>query len=449
MTNHVELELSAVFKIDSKRDLLIPDREFFMADMRPAVDLAKKELVTHGIEFSGLASWNKVEHFPAKAKGFLVKFIQGLELGMIDALNVDYQFQASGLRPRHKHLDSDSGNKINVSMLFHGGSIRNVNLIDISEIYQQALGSGIRIVTLCGGSLTNASKKFSNHNAQKEIKKIIGESAAINQDVLIIAANMGQRSFSIPGLGVVYLCYDRGQEGATRQKLSRVLTQDTLDKVGRIVSCSFDPNRDDKLDAEIFATADHISDRKGISWIDSLKFVLSTNSPFYKFSESGAIPILPDQYMSDCVDQRRAHRQIGAMLNISLFDTKTLTEWANSNADYSRNNKNDTIDSGSTWNKNKPKKIKTQKSTYQPISKEEKQERVLARAAIISFLENFHYIKESTNKKTVKEILDEIRESKDDQDWLFEYFGISIGTIDRSFHSGGLNYKHLELALSI
>ena len=94
-----------------------------------------------------------------------------------------------------------------------------------------------------------------------------------------------------------------------------------------------------------------------------------------------------------------------------------------------------------------PKKPKNAKPGE--LTKEQKDARSKARASIITFLENFHYIKESTDTTSVKEMLNEIRNSKEDQEWLHEYYGISIGTIDRSLLSGGLNYKHLEIALNI
>ena len=438
----IEKEILSVFGIDKSRDLLIPDREFLIANVITAVNKAKKELEAEGAEFANLASWRKCEQFPNKAKGFLVKFIQGLVLGMDNALNVDYQLEASGLRPMHRYYDKESSNSIRVSMMFHGGATKNTCLQSIGDIYQTALGAGTCVVTMCGANVINGVK-FKNDNAQKEILKLLTECAAKNQDVLIVAANMGQRSFSIPGLGVVYLCYDKGQEGATRQKLSRALTSDTIDKVGRIVTCSFDPNRDDKIDSEIIATADNISERKGLSWIDSLKYVLST--PIYNFSEGGAIPIDKDEWIKNCVDQRRIHRQIGAMINITRFDDQTTSEWANAETNYSKNTSTDITESGEVWSKDKPKPDCT---TNTDLTKEDRDARNAARKAIVTFLENFHFIKESTGKRTVKEMLDEIRKSKEDQEWLYEYYGISIGTIDRSLASGGLSYKHLEIALN-
>jgi len=438
----IEKEILSIFGVDKSRDLLIPDREFLIANVTTAVIKAKKELALEGAEFANLASWRKCEQFPNKAKGFLVKFIQGLMLGMDDALNVDYQLEASGLRPMHRYYDKESGNSIRVSMMFHGGATKNTCLQSIGSIYQTALGAGTCVVTMCGANVIN-SVKFKNDNAQKEILKLLKECASKNQDVLIVAANMGQRSFSIPGLGVVYLCYDKGQEGATRQKLSRALTSDTIDKVGRIVTCSFDPNRDDKIDSEIITTANNIAERKGLSWIESLRYVLST--PVYNFSESGAIPIDKDEWIKNCVDQRRMHRQLGAMINIARFDEQTTNEWANAETDYSRNNSTDTTESGEVWNKDKPKPTRNKNID---LTKEERDARNAARKAIVTFLENFHFIKESTGKRTVKEMLDEIRKSKEDQDWLYEYYGISIGTIDRSLASGGLSYKHLEIALN-
>jgi transcriptional regulator with AAA-type ATPase domain len=132
------------------------------------------------------------------------------------------------------------------------------------------------------------------------------------------------------------------------------------------------------------------------------------------------------------------------MVNITRFDENTIEEWSNAETDYSRNDAADTTDAGDVWSQDKPKNRKTNA----PLTKEGRDARSAARKAIVTFLENFHYIKDSTSKTNVKEMLDEIRDSKEDQQWLYEYFGISIGTIDRSLASGGLSYKHLEIALN-
>jgi hypothetical protein len=445
MSNQIEKEILQTFGIDKNRDLLIPDREFFRVDVRSAVEKAKKELEKEGDEFGKLASWRKCEQFPNKAKGFLIQFIRGLKLGMNDLLNVDYQLEVAGLRPMHRYHDKDSGNSIEVSMFFHGGATKTECLNQIGEIYQRELGTGTRVVVLCGANKID-NVKLLNSNAQKKILDILKECAEKNQDVLILASHLGQRSFSIPGLGVVYLCYDKGQEGATRQKLSRALTSDTLDKVGRIVTCSFDPNRDDKIDAEIITTADNIAERRGLSWFDSLKYVLSTTAA-YDFTEAGAMKINEDKWIEECVDQRRIHRQIGSMINYTKFDESTIREWANSDQDYSRNDSTDVTESGGVWDQNKPKN-KSKSKNSNVLTKEELDIKNAAKRAIATFLENFHYIKDSTAKTSVKEMLDEIRKSKEDQEWLYEYYGISIATIDRSIASGGLSYKHLEIALN-
>lgn len=78
--------------------------------------------------------------------------------------------------------------------------------------------------------------------------------------VIIIANQMGSRSYSVPEIQATVIAYDRGSVDATVQKVSRSLTPgQTFDneskEFGHIVDLSFDPNRSDNVERLIIDEA--------------------------------------------------------------------------------------------------------------------------------------------------------------------------------------------------
>lgn len=319
------------FQIDKRRDSLYVDVEFYQMNLAPAVEKAREELselFTENDDF--LPSWTKTTKNPTKAKGFLVTIFQAIFEGKhnMDSLNVDYQFEdVSDFR---------------VDMAFLPGSTTNKNLSIIVKILSQAL-ENTAVVQVNGNTMTNAS-------AEKKVKEKIEEARNKGMNVLLVSAGMAQRSFSVGEIGTVYLAYDGGSSDATTQKVSRALTPHSEEKIGRVVSLSFDPNRDDKFDDLLVESAKNLAESKNIDINTAMKTVLRTVS-LKICTNDGAQVIDKDDYLSQLIENNRLDRVIGRVANLSTLSHEQIAAIASGKVDYHTLEKKSKVDSGRTHEK--------------------------------------------------------------------------------------------------
>lgn len=307
------------FKVDPSRHQLYVDVEFYKMNLASVVEFARTAepdaFVEDGIF---LPSWSKFAANPVKAKGFFVNMLQAVFEGKggDDSLNVDYQ---TGRRAQEG---------IKVAMMFLSGSTTNANFEEIIPIAEQAL-KGFRIVAVYGEEMSNAT-------AEKKVKEQIEIAEKNNQHVLILSAGMAQRSFSIPQITELYLAYDTGDNGATIQKMSRALTPDRVGKVGRVISLSFDPNRDDKFDAIIFETAQNYKKNHKITDLkQALRDVLRTMDIFNCQSD-GRVKIEIDDYLEEALARKSIDRLIGKVAPVRELSREEISALASGNVDVFR-----------------------------------------------------------------------------------------------------------------
>lgn len=308
------------FKVDATRHDLYVDVEFYQMNLASVVEIARSAepdaFVEDGIF---LPSWSKFAANPVKAKGFFTNMLQAVfeGKGNDDSLNVDYQ---TGRRAKE-------GTK--VAMMFLPGSTTNANLQEIKPIAEQAL-RGFRIVLVSGAEdMTNAS-------AERDVKEAIETAEKSGQHVLILSAGMAQRSFSIPQITELYLAYDTGDNGATIQKMSRTLTPHKVGKVGRVISLSFDPNRDDKFDAIMLETAQNYKRNHKIPDLkQALRDVLRTVDIF-KCQADGAVKVEIDEYLEQALARKSIDRVIGKVAPIKELSREEITALASGNVEVFR-----------------------------------------------------------------------------------------------------------------
>lgn len=308
------------FKVDTTRHDLYVDVEFYQMNLASVVEIARSAepdaFVEDGIF---LPSWSKFAASPVKAKGFFTNMLQAVFEGKggDDSLNVDYQ---TGRKAKEG---------IKVAMMFLPGSTTNANLQEIKPIAEQAL-RGFRIVLVSG------AEDMSNATAERDVKEAIEKAEKNNQHVLILSAGMAQRSFSIPQITELYLAYDTGDNGATIQKMSRTLTPHKAGKVGRVVSLSFDPNRDDKFDAMMIETAQNYKKNHGIKDLkQALRDVLRTVDIF-KCQQDGAVKIEIDEYLEQALARKSIDRVIGKVAPIKELSREEITALASGNVEVFR-----------------------------------------------------------------------------------------------------------------
>lgn len=308
------------FKVDPTRHQLVVDVEFYQMNLASVVEIARTAepdaFVQDGIF---LPSWSKFAANPVKAKGFFTNMLQAVFEGKggDDSLNIDYQ---TGRRAQEG---------IKVAMMFLPGSTTNANLQEIKPIAEQAL-RGFRVVLVSG------AEDMTNATAERTVKEAIELAEKNNQHVLILSAGMAQRSFSIPQITELYLAYDTGDNGATIQKMSRTLTPHKAGKVGRVISLSFDPNRDDKFDAILLETAQNYKRNHNIPDLkQALRDVLRTVDIF-KCQADGAVKVEVDDYLEQALARKSIDRVIGKVAPINELTKEEVSALASGNVDVFR-----------------------------------------------------------------------------------------------------------------
>jgi hypothetical protein len=409
------------FKINTERDLLAPDFACYQMDLMGPVNAAIKAGEVDD-EFKELPSWAKFAANPIKAKGFFTRTLQSLFLGQggHDELNVD--------------LQTEDYKAQRVSMMFMPANTRNDVLELIGNIAQETLPA-CEVIVLCG-SVDHRGVKVNNRKAQGIVEGLVEE----GKPVLIIAAQMAQRSFSIPEITELYLAYDRGESGSTLQKMSRTLTPGDKGKVGRIFSLSFDPNRDDKFDAMIVETAVNYKKRnEGKSLQEAMRDVLRTIDIF-KCSTDGAIKVNIDQYLEAALARKGISRVLGKIVNLNLLSAEAVHALANGNSDYFRGKEQSRAESGKTREKQQKKKSGGEKrdlSTQRELAK--------AREVVTTILENLDIIIYGTDQTVLVDAMESISKNQEMRDCVEEEFGVPVETIGFLFQQGIIKQDWVEL----
>lgn len=411
------------FAINKTRDLLAPDFSCYQMNLDGPVQAAIKSGQVSD-DFKELPSWSKFSANPNKSKGFFVRVLEALFLGTggHDELNVD-------------HLIENWSGERRVAMIFV--SADNVQMGMINKIANDTLGA-FRVVTLSGGVPYNG-EKVTQKNSQRIVSEIVKDAAKNSKSVLIISNIIGQRSFSIPEINELYLAYDNGQMGATIQKMSRVLTPGDMNKVGRIFSLSFDPNRDDKFDSMIIETAINIKKRKNLnSLADALRMVLSTID-ILSCTKNGAIRMDKDSYLSAAIARNAVSRVIGKTINMPT-DKKILEAIAKGNAEYLRSETQKRTEKG---------KVRDQKLSRgsNSILEDKADQKLIAKAreVVVAILENLDVIIDGTECKILKDAMEIIRNDVSYQECVEEEFGVGFEVIEYLFDNDVIKQEHAEL----
>jgi hypothetical protein len=330
------------------------------------------------------------------------------------------------------NVDDQTGRKakegMKVAMMFLPGSTTNDNLLEIKPIAEQALG-GFRIVLVSG------AEDMSNATAERDVKEEIEKAEKTSQHVLILSAGMAQRSFSIPQITELYLAYDTGDNGATIQKISRTLTPHKVGKVGRVVSLSFDPNRDDKFDAMMIETAQNYKKNHGIK---DLKQALRTVDIF-KCQPNGAVKIEVDEYLEQALSRKSIDRVIGKIAPINELTAEEVAALASGNVDVFRAARKEAAARGKTRLNVVKKKSGANKTDASD------KELKLAREMIVTISQNIDIIR-FYGGNTIEEafaLMD--ADGKSIQDDVTEQFGVPYTMVKELVLTNFINRDLLDL----
>lgn len=414
------------FKVDPTRHRLYVDVEFYQMNLGSVVELARTAepdaFIQDGIF---LPSWSKFAAQPVKAKGFFTNMLQAVFEGKggDDSLNVDYQ---TGRKAKEG---------VKVAMMFLPGSTTNANLQEIKPIAEQAL-RGFKVVLVSG------AEDMSNATAEREVKDAIEVAEKNDQHVLILSAGMAQRSFSIPQITELYLAYDTGDNGATIQKMSRTLTPHKAGKVGRVISLSFDPNRDDKFDAMMLETAQNYKRNHNVPCLkQALQEVLRTVDIF-KCQPNGAVKVEIDEYLEEALARKSIDRVIGKVSPINDLSRDMITALASGNVEVFRAARQAAAARGKT-RLNAVKKSKGKDRTDASAK-----ELAKAREMIVTIAQNIDIIKYygGDTIEEAFEIMDD--EGEDIQNEVTRQFGVDYDLIKELILTNFINRDLIDLKFS-
>ncbi len=136
----------------------------------------------------------------------------------------------------------------------------------------------------------------SNRQAQSETKREIAEAQmAGKKGVVIIANQMGSRSYSISQIQATVIAYDRGGVDATAQKVSRSLTpgatyEGDVKQYGHIIDLAFDPNRSENIERLLIDEIVMVGQSENLDFPAATTFVLSSIDMF-KVKYGTAVPV--------------------------------------------------------------------------------------------------------------------------------------------------------------
>lgn len=414
------------FKINTRWDM-VPGIACYQMNIGRIINDAIKQMKIEDEQMKLMPSWAAGVANPLRNKSLFVQLAQSIFLGLgnYPELNVDDQAEIyTRDRPR-------------VAMMFFPSNTRNVMLEAIGRILQETL-PGYVVVVLCG-SMKYDGKQLKNGNVQDVARQVIAKNP--DKPILFIAAAMAQRSFSIPEITELYLAYDRGEQGATTQKMSRALTGGDENKVGRIFSLSFDPNRDDKFDSMIVQSA--INERKRNpekSLQECLREVIRVIDIF-SCTTNGAVRMEKSEYLAAAFARNGISRVLGKIANFELLSREAISAIAKGNNSYFRNQKQEAAPMG------KIREIvnKQQKSVSETRDLGFEREKARAREVITVIIENLEFLIFGTGSQTLEESIAKIAQSDDRKKSIESVFGFSFEIIDYLFKNNIINQVCAEM----
>ena len=405
---------------DTNRDKLYPSIQCYQMPLIGIVD----EALNDGAMEESLPSWTKFSAHPMKSEGFFKYMLQAVFDGKTnsDELKVKYQLDEQGVTISNRR----------VSMMFMPGNTRKDNMAKIEAIATEALPT-YEVVVLTGATTTN-------RKAEAKVKEIL--TLQPNKSILIIAAQMAQRSFSIPEITELYLAYDNGDNGATVQKMSRTLTPSDVNKVGRIFSLSFDPNRDDKFDSLVLGAALSIQQKTGDDIKQALSKVLASVDIF-KTSEDGPVKFETASFIETCLQRKAIDRVLGKTADVSKITDTIRSQLANGNISVKK------LEQVVAATKGKTREFANviNAATNNSVEPSEK-ELAKVREMITTIIENVDYLTNGTDTDNIFNALKLVREWQEEE-YISDEFGVPFEAIEFVFEQGIVNQNMVNIKLQM
>jgi hypothetical protein len=221
--------------------------------------------------------------------------------------------------------------------------------------------------------------------------------------------------------------------------MSRTLTPHTSGKIGRIVSLSFDPNRDDKFDVMMIETAQNYKRNHGIKDLkQALRDVLHTVDIF-KCQANGSVKIEVDEYLEQALARKSIDRVIGKIAPWNEASPDMISALADGNVDVFRAARKEAAARGKTH-----LNVVKKKSGVNKTDASEK-ELKLAREMIVTISQNIDIIR-YYGGNTIEEafaLMD--AEGASIQDDVTDQFGVDYNLIKELVLTNFINRDLLDL----
>lgn len=415
------------FKVDPSRTNLVVDVEFYYLDMSPLVEMVRKndpDVFDNGFE---LPSWSKTTADPFKAKRFLNPLFKNLFYYDEDITEgLDIQTIANIQTPKRHAI-----------MFF---SATNVNLDKIHQLVSPLLPNYyVKVISGMDGLSGKEAEKFAiEHIERAELD---------NKSCLFLASKMAQRSFSVPQISEVYLAYDGGEAGATTQKISRGLTPGKTEKLARVMSLSFDPNRDENIDFSIIQSAINMSNRTGDDIKTSLDVIFSTIDIFRIDSNGVRYKMVTDDYTEQLLSYDRASKVLGKIMDIHLLTDADITTISSYNIDMKKLDTTKTTPKGKT----KVPKVSVPRGPNAPKNDIDIN---LVKSIIVAIAESIDIVVKSSGEdaKTVDDAINNYHSifnvDPSIEDAFKNHFGFDFEIVEYLIDKGVLNKNLLDLLIS-
>jgi hypothetical protein len=425
----IEKELLSKYGVNKSLAAHVVSVQYYQANLTRAVTQARKllpELFVKGDDH--LPSWSKFAKDVIQAQGFYTTMLQAMFLG---------RHNLPEIHINHQSRDPRKGFRVN--MMFLPASINNTQFSHAISLAQDAL-SGFEVCGIYGEGLYRGSK-FTNGTAEKKVKDLVDKYKEQNKPLLLISRGMAQRSFTVKEIVDVFLCYDSGDAGATTQKIARVLSPNfEANKIGRVWSMSFDPNRDDKFDTMILETAKNYAKRKKIELDQALRIVTATMD-ILSCTVNGALKIDSSNYEKQLLSREGLARICGNQATPDALTMEELLQWSEGGKNAKRMIKAKKSAKGKTW-----ADIKSGKGSNKSLNKNLLKK---FRQQMVFIVENIEKICVATNIFSIKQALVECDKIDSYRSYVTKEFGGSPKDILGLFDKGALKYDLVTLQKSL
>ena len=410
------------FGWDDKRDGIICPVDFYQVDYSVLIDecLKEKKLSNDIRQNPNLTA---VNHNPIKNRPLLFKLFSSMYDSKYPQLNILSQTQ------------NYSGDK-RVEMAFVSAPNRALKMI--GNVAQDALKQHNVAVLTLSGALKYKGKRFKQENVETYVKDFIRDNK--DKNIMIISNIMAQRSFSISDIQTLYLMYDGGQLGSTIQKISRVLTAGSADKIANVICMSLDPNREDKIiDFVVESARSLMKNNKNIKTLTQAMQEVLACMPIYEFGKDGnRVKLEKDEYLEKIASQNDMEKVFGRTADLSKVSIEDIMELAGASGYKATKTK--------VFSKGKAKDVK--RMMKKMSAKKNKRPERLAQAALVNIFNNLWQLSVHSNKRDLIEAIDYCMNDKDAPYGIKKTFGFDIKLIKRLNNAGAINQEHADVLIN-